>query len=417
MPRRLPTSCSAARAARSSRSPRPGRPAILVPYPHATADHQSANAAWMAAAGAAIVIARRGARARERLAARGRGAARRRGAAGGDGGGLARRWPGPTPRARIADEVLAAARDERLERPTQLHFIGIGGAGMSGLALVCAPARRRRSPAATAPTPPIWSACARPGSTPASATTPRTCPRAPRSSSRPRSATTTPSWRWPASAGIEPIHRGELLAELCAREAPDRGRRHPRQDDDDGDAGLGAAGDRRRPGLLRRRRGPGARRRTARAANAGWGEGEWVGRRGRRERRQLPASCEPEIAVVTNVEMDHHSRWGSLAELRGAFAGFAGPADAAVAAGRRRPRRARAAGRRAGASTPTLPGPAELALAVPGAPQPRSTPAPRSPRSSWPASTSTPRRAALARLPRRAPAARAEGLARRRPHL
>ena len=33
-----------------------GRPAILVPYPHATADHQSANAAWMADAGAAEVI-------------------------------------------------------------------------------------------------------------------------------------------------------------------------------------------------------------------------------------------------------------------------------------------------------------------------------------------------------------------------
>jgi UDP-N-acetylglucosamine--N-acetylmuramyl-(pentapeptide) pyrophosphoryl-undecaprenol N-acetylglucosamine transferase len=33
-----------------------GRPAILVPYPHATADHQSANAAWMEAAGAALVI-------------------------------------------------------------------------------------------------------------------------------------------------------------------------------------------------------------------------------------------------------------------------------------------------------------------------------------------------------------------------
>ena len=36
-----------------------GRPAILVPYPHATADHQSANAAWMAEAGAATVIATR----------------------------------------------------------------------------------------------------------------------------------------------------------------------------------------------------------------------------------------------------------------------------------------------------------------------------------------------------------------------
>lgn len=33
-----------------------GRPAILVPYPHATAGHQSANAAWMEEAGAAQTI-------------------------------------------------------------------------------------------------------------------------------------------------------------------------------------------------------------------------------------------------------------------------------------------------------------------------------------------------------------------------
>jgi UDP-N-acetylglucosamine--N-acetylmuramyl-(pentapeptide) pyrophosphoryl-undecaprenol N-acetylglucosamine transferase len=34
-----------------------GRPAVLVPYPHASADHQSANARWMVQAGAAITIA------------------------------------------------------------------------------------------------------------------------------------------------------------------------------------------------------------------------------------------------------------------------------------------------------------------------------------------------------------------------
>jgi UDP-N-acetylglucosamine--N-acetylmuramyl-(pentapeptide) pyrophosphoryl-undecaprenol N-acetylglucosamine transferase len=33
-----------------------GRPAILVPYPHATARHQDANAAWMSDAGAAVVV-------------------------------------------------------------------------------------------------------------------------------------------------------------------------------------------------------------------------------------------------------------------------------------------------------------------------------------------------------------------------
>jgi UDP-N-acetylglucosamine--N-acetylmuramyl-(pentapeptide) pyrophosphoryl-undecaprenol N-acetylglucosamine transferase len=33
-----------------------GRPAVLIPYPHATADHQTANAKYMEEAGAAIVI-------------------------------------------------------------------------------------------------------------------------------------------------------------------------------------------------------------------------------------------------------------------------------------------------------------------------------------------------------------------------
>ncbi|MGZ5375716.1 MAG: undecaprenyldiphospho-muramoylpentapeptide beta-N-acetylglucosaminyltransferase [Solirubrobacterales bacterium] len=33
-----------------------GRPAILVPYPHATADHQTTNALWMTEAGAAVAV-------------------------------------------------------------------------------------------------------------------------------------------------------------------------------------------------------------------------------------------------------------------------------------------------------------------------------------------------------------------------
>jgi UDP-N-acetylglucosamine--N-acetylmuramyl-(pentapeptide) pyrophosphoryl-undecaprenol N-acetylglucosamine transferase len=33
-----------------------GVPAVLVPYPHATADHQTGNARWMADAGAAVVV-------------------------------------------------------------------------------------------------------------------------------------------------------------------------------------------------------------------------------------------------------------------------------------------------------------------------------------------------------------------------
>ena len=33
-----------------------GLPAVLVPYPHASADHQTANARWMAEAGAATIL-------------------------------------------------------------------------------------------------------------------------------------------------------------------------------------------------------------------------------------------------------------------------------------------------------------------------------------------------------------------------
>jgi UDP-N-acetylglucosamine--N-acetylmuramyl-(pentapeptide) pyrophosphoryl-undecaprenol N-acetylglucosamine transferase len=85
-----------------------GRPAILVPYPHATGDHQTANARWMERAGAAVVVpdaqlTPERLRAeidallsdRERLADMGRASA-----------SLGR----PDAAQRIAEEVLAAAR-------------------------------------------------------------------------------------------------------------------------------------------------------------------------------------------------------------------------------------------------------------------------------------------------------------------
>jgi UDP-N-acetylmuramate--alanine ligase len=64
-------------------------------------------------------------------------------------------------------------------------------------------------------------------------------------------------------------------------------------------------------------------------ANAGWGEGEWAVA----EADESDASflkLQPEIGVVTNLELDHHSRWNSLAELAEAFAAFAAPASGLV---------------------------------------------------------------------------------------
>jgi UDP-N-acetylmuramate--alanine ligase len=57
-------------------------------------------------------------------------------------------------------------------------------------------------------------------------------------------------------------------------------------------------------------------------ANAGWGEGEWIVA----EADESDASflrLRPEVAVVTNVELDHHSHWGSRTELLEAFRRFA----------------------------------------------------------------------------------------------
>jgi UDP-N-acetylglucosamine--N-acetylmuramyl-(pentapeptide) pyrophosphoryl-undecaprenol N-acetylglucosamine transferase len=85
-----------------------GRPAILVPYPHAAAGHQSANAAWMARAGAATAI-RDEELSAERLAAEIGGLLgdeARLGAMAAASAELAR----PDAARRIADEVLGAAR-------------------------------------------------------------------------------------------------------------------------------------------------------------------------------------------------------------------------------------------------------------------------------------------------------------------
>ena len=91
--------------------------------------------------------------------------------------------------------------------------------------------------------------------------------------------------------------------------------------------------------------------------------------------------------MVTNVELDHHSRWGSRAELIEAFARFAAPA-AGLALRRRTPSSTRspagAPHRRVSASTPTSPGPAELELRGARVATTSSTPAPRWRRSSSP---------------------------------
>ena len=88
-----------------------GLPAILIPYPHASADHQTANARWMADAGAATILSdaeltpqRLRAELDELL-----GEPRRLA----EMAGASRRLARPDAAQVVAREVLAAARDAR----------------------------------------------------------------------------------------------------------------------------------------------------------------------------------------------------------------------------------------------------------------------------------------------------------------
>jgi UDP-N-acetylmuramate--alanine ligase len=173
--------------------------------------------------------------------------------------------------------------------------------------------------------------------------------------------------------GVEPIHRGALLAQLCAEKrliaiAGTHGKTTTTAMTVWALRALGAD-----PAFFVGGEVPGLGS-GGEAANAGWGEGEWVVA----EADESDASfleLQPEIAVVTNVELDHHARWGSLAELRLAFAAFLGEASAAVLpAGGRLDELARGAGGDGGdGGLPRIlgfdagtPGPPDLNLAVPG---------------------------------------------------
>jgi UDP-N-acetylmuramate--alanine ligase len=63
--------------------------------------------------------------------------------------------------------------------------------------------------------------------------------------------------------------------------------------------------------------------------NAQWGEGEWLVVEADESDRSM-LSLDLEIAVLTNVELDHHASFGSLAELEEAFRAFLARAKAAI---------------------------------------------------------------------------------------
>jgi UDP-N-acetylmuramate--alanine ligase len=244
----------------------------------------------------------------------------------------------------------------------RLHFIGIGGAGMSGLALVCA----RLGATVTGSDRSDSSYMERlrqAGLDPAVGHDAANLPEGAEVVVSTAIGAENPELALARERGIEPVHRGALLAELCAEKrliaiAGTHGKTTTTAMAVWALRAIGAD-----PAFFVGGEVPGVGEGGV-AANAGWGEGEWVVA----EADESDASfleLRPEIAVVTNVEMDHHTRWGSLAELHRAFREFLAPAAAAVLPADGGLDALAGAGARLDFDA-EIPGPIDLALAVPG---------------------------------------------------
>jgi UDP-N-acetylmuramate--alanine ligase len=240
---------------------------------------------------------------------------------------------------------MRLSESERRWANRRLHFIGIGGAGMSGLALVChdlaaevtgsdrADSSYMERLRAAEIAPAIGHDAANlPADVEVVVST--------------AIDDENPELVRARELGLEIHHRGELLAELCAEKrliaiAGTHGKTTTTAMLTWALRWIGAD-----PAFFVGGEVPGLGLGGS-TANAGWGGGEWV----IAEADESDASfleLNPEIAVITNIEMDHHSRWGSMAELREAFDGFAAKAE------------------RVAEFDLDSPGPAELDLAVPG---------------------------------------------------
>jgi UDP-N-acetylmuramate--alanine ligase len=205
-----------------------------------------------------------------------------------------------------------------------LHFVAIGGAGMSGLALV-AHRRGARVTGSDRAEGAYLERLREAGLEPRVGHDPEAVPADAEVVVSTAIGEDNPELARARERGQRVIHRGQLLAEFCSE------RRLI--------AVAGTHGKTTTAGMLAHAlRAIGAdpsffvggelpaAGEGGGPANAGWGAGEWAVA----EADESDASfleLRPEVAVVTNVELDHHSRWRSRAELVRAFASFARPAQ------------------------------------------------------------------------------------------
>jgi len=203
-----------------------------------------------------------------------------------------------------------------------LHFIGICGAGMSGLALVAHALGARVTGSDQAES----SYCGRlraAGITPVIGHDAVNYPVGAEVVVSTAIAEDNPELSAARATGARVLHRGELLGEVS---------RLKRTIAVSGTHGKTTTASMVAHVLLECGREPafliGGELRTA-GTNAGWGKGEWAVIEADESDRSF-LELDREVAVITNIELDHHSTYTGLGELRAAFAEFAAPADRRV---------------------------------------------------------------------------------------
>ncbi|HEV2075106.1 MAG TPA: UDP-N-acetylmuramate--L-alanine ligase [Thermoleophilaceae bacterium] len=198
-----------------------------------------------------------------------------------------------------------------------LHFIGIGGAGMSGLALVTHRLGARvtgSDRAESAYTERLRAA----GIVPLRGHDAGYLPRGAEAVVSTAIGEDNPELRAARERGVRVIHRGELLSEVAAlrRSVAISGTHGKTTTASMAAHALVATG--HDPAYL-----IGGELRST-GANAAWGEGGWAVVEADESDRSF-LRLRPDVAVVTNMELDHHATYRSTAELEEAFAAFLRP--------------------------------------------------------------------------------------------
>jgi UDP-N-acetylmuramate--alanine ligase len=199
-----------------------------------------------------------------------------------------------------------------------LHFIGIGGAGMSGLALV-AHALGGRVTGSDRADSPYCDRLRDAGLEPLIGHDAANLPAGAEVVVSTAIPDDNPELSAARAAGATVLHRGALLGELS------RMKRTIAVSGTHGKTTTAAmaahvlAETGRDPGFL-----IGGELRSART-NAAWGAGEWAVIEADESDRSF-LELARDVAVITNIELDHHSTYANLAELEQAFGEFAEPA-------------------------------------------------------------------------------------------